>query len=108
MNKLKWFFLVGAISMAIAIIYGLTIGDFTGDGKILLGLYWGSVTMLDIYLAFISFSIFMFYREGINIKSIILFILILVLGSFTICLYTFLAMHESKGDWNKLFSRRSR
>lgn len=106
MNKLKWIFLLGAVAMGIAIVYGLTVGDFFGDGKILLGLYWGQVTMLDIYLAFIAFSVFVFYREGVNLKSILIFILILGLGSFTICLYLFLAMHEAKGDWNKLFSKR--
>ncbi|MGL5351762.1 MAG: DUF1475 family protein [Clostridium sp.] len=105
MNKIKWFFLLGAIAMACAIVYGLVIGDFKGDGGILLGIYWGQVTMLDIYLAFISFSLLVFYREGINIKSIIIFILILVLGSFTICLYTYLAMNKADGDWNKLFSK---
>lgn len=105
MNKIKWFFLLGAIAMFFSIIYGLFIGDFTGEGKIILGIYWGQVTMLDIYLAFISFSLLVFYREGVNIKSIIIFILILVLGSFTICLYTYLAMNKANGDWNKLFTK---
>lgn len=103
MKKLKYVFLLGAVLMGIAIVYGLGIGDFMGEGSVLLGLYWGQVTMLDIYLAFFTFIVWMLYREGVNIKSIILTVAVLGLGAFTICLYMFVAMNGAKGDWEKLW-----
>ncbi|MGL4821264.1 MAG: hypothetical protein ACRC5C_15035 [Bacilli bacterium] len=107
MNKWKWFFFVGALSMGVSIVYGLTIGDFWGEGSVLLGLLWGKITMLDIYLAFLTFSGWMFWREGgVNVRSVVLFVGILVLGSFTICAYTFWAMHTARGDWMKFWQGR--
>lgn len=103
MNKIKYLFLLGAIIMALSIIYGFVIGDFTGEGKVLLDLIWGKITMIDIYIAFLTFAGWMFYREGFNLKSIIIFLGILVLGSFTICFYTYLVMEASKGDWQKFW-----
>ena len=93
MNVVKYGFLLGAIIMGSSIIYGFTVGDFGGDGMEMLGLLWGRITLIDIYLAFLTFAGWMFFREGFNTKSFIIFLFILVLGSFSICLYTFLAMH---------------
>ena len=104
MKVVKYGFLLGAIIMGISIVYGFVFGDFGGDGMELLGLLWGRITLIDIYLAFLTFAAWMFFREGFNLKSFIIFLFILVLESFTICLYTFIAMHRAKGDWQIFWS----
>lgn len=103
MNVVKYGFLAGAIIMGFSIIYGFAAGDFWGDGTAMVELLWGKITLIDIYLAFLAFAAWMFFREGFNVKSSIIFLFILVLGSFTICLYTFIAMHRAKGDWLKFW-----
>lgn len=103
MNKIKYLFLLGAVIMAVSILYGFIVGDFTGEGKALLDMIWGRISMIDIYISFFTFAGWMFYREGFNLKSIIIFIGILVLGSFTICLYTYLAMNSANGNWEKFW-----
>ena len=102
MNQVKYLFLLGAIIMGVSIIYGFTSGDFWSDGTALVALLWGRITLIDIYLSFLTFSGWMFFREGLTEKSILLFLLILLLGAFTICFYTYVAMQKANGDW-KLF-----
>ena len=41
--------LIGTIIMGFSIVYGLTTGNFTGEGSVLLSLLWGKITMIDIY-----------------------------------------------------------
>lgn len=109
MNQIKYLFLAGAIVMGVSIIYGFTNGDFWGDGSTLITLLWGRITLIDIYLSFLTFSGWMFFREGLTFKSILIFFFILLLGAFTICFYTYVAMQKANGDW-KLFwfgSRRA-
>ena len=103
MKVVKYGFLLGAVIMGFSIVYGFAAGDFGGDGIQMLELLWGRITLIDIYLAFLAFAAWMFFREGFNVKSIVIFLFILVLGSFTICLYTFIAMQRANGDWLKFW-----
>jgi len=95
--------LIGAIIMGCSIIYGLTVGDFSSDGSILLSLLWGKITLIDIYISFFIFTAWIIYRENNFINSLIWFILMMVLGSFTSCLYLFLAFRQAKGNCQKFW-----
>jgi hypothetical protein len=95
----KWVSALGVLAMTAVLIYGFTVGDFAGEGTQLIGLPWGIVSLVDLYVGFILFSGWILYREGLNSKSIIWVVLMMVLGFFTGALYTFLALRESEGDW---------
>jgi hypothetical protein len=94
---------LGVLAMTAVLIYGFTVGDFAGEGAELLNMPWGIVSLVDLYVGFFLFSGWILYREGINIKSVIWVVLMMLLGFFTGALYTFLALQSSAGDWNKFW-----
>lgn len=94
---------IGAVIMAVIIPYGFMTANFGQEGSAIAELYWGKVTLIDIYISFFVFAGWVFYRENNLLKSIVITIFIIILGSFTICLYAFIALVQSKGDWNKFW-----
>lgn len=103
MKAAKWFMGLGALLMAVLIVYGLMNADFFAQGSAITSLYWGKVTLVDIYLSFLVFFCWVLYRE--TSWSLILFWLvgILITGSLAICLYTFIALVRSDGDWKRFW-----
>jgi len=97
---------IGVISMASIIIYAFTNGNFSSEGAKLLAMPWGIVSMVDLYVGFILFSIWIFYREKSIVSAIIWTVLMLTLGFFTGSLYTFIASVKSNGDWKKFWLGR--
>jgi len=95
----------GFLIMLGMLIYGFTIGSFTGEGKQLLGMPWGQISLVDIYIEFIIVCSWIVHRENNTIKSIVWVLLVLVLGSMICCLYIFLAFNNSNGDWQKFWHK---
>ena len=95
--------LIGIIIMGFSIIYGFAMGDFTGEGSIILSIIWGKITLVDIYISFLVFTAWIIYREDNPGRSILWFILMMVLGSFTSCLYLYLNFRKSQGNWQKFW-----
>jgi hypothetical protein len=99
MKLAKIISLAGLIAMTGILIYGFTIGDFSNEGKQLLGMPWGIVSLVDLYVGFALFSAWIVYREKDFLPSLIWVVLMMILGFWTGALYTFLALHRSGGDW---------
>jgi hypothetical protein len=91
---------LGVIAMTAVLIYGFTAGNFMEDGAILLSNPWGVVSLVDLYVGFILFSIWIVYRENSVIHSVIWVFFMMILGFFTGALYTFIALQKSNGDWD--------
>ena len=96
--------LLGFIIMSVAIISGFIYGDFFGEGSIIMSMIWGKVTLIDIYIMFLIFSAWIYYREDNFIRFFAWFLLVLVFGAATACLYLYIAFETSKGDWNQFFT----
>ena len=94
---------LGILAMVVALIYGFTVGDFSADGAVLLQNPWGVVSMVDLYVGFLLFSGWIIYREKSIVRSLIWFVLMMVLGFLTASLYIFIALNTSKGDWKKFW-----
>jgi len=94
---------LGVLAMTAVLIYGFTAGNFSADGGELLRNPWGVVSMVDLYTGFILFSAWIVYREKSIGRSIIWVILMMVLGFFTASLYTYIALQNSGGDWQKFW-----
>lgn len=94
---------IGLLAMSGILIYGFTVGDFSGEGAILLAMPWGIVSLVDLYVGFTLFSMWIIYRERSAIRSIIWVVLMMILGFWTGALYTFVALQTSNGDWNKFW-----
>ena len=90
--------LLGVLAMASILIYGFTVGDFGGEGKVLLSMPWGIVSLVDVYTGFILFSGWIVYREKSLVRSTVWIALVMVLGNFSASLYVLIALLASRGD----------
>lgn len=74
--------LVAAV-FAVVVGIGLASGTFTSEGKQILDLLWGRITLIDVYLAFSVAALWAFLREERGV-AIALTVGIVVLGSVVI------------------------
>jgi hypothetical protein len=103
MKIAKGIALLGLLAMTAVLIYGFTIGNFAEEGKQLLSMPWGIVSLVDLYVGFALFSGWIVFREGLGVRSVIWVILMMVLGFWTASLYTLIALQTSKGDWRSFW-----
>lgn len=94
---------LGLLAMTAALLNGFINGNFGEDGSKLLSNPWGVVSLVDLYVGFVLFSIWIAFREKNLIVAIIWIILMMVLGFFTGSLYVLIALYQSKGDWATFF-----
>ena len=103
MKLAKLIALLGLIAMSSMLVYGFAAGDFSGEGSILLGMPWGIISLVDLYVGFILFSGWIVYRERSPVRSLIWVVLMMVLGFWTGSLYTLIALQTSNGDWKRFW-----
>jgi len=94
---------LGLIAMTGALLNGFIAGDFSRDGGELLANPWGIVSIVDLYVGFILFSLWIAFRETKIISAVIWIVLMMVLGFFTGSVYVLITLYASKGDWVKFF-----
>lgn len=95
--------LLGLLAMTAILIYGFTVGDFAAEGKQLLSMPWGIVSLVDLYVGFILFSGWIVYREKSAVRSVVWVILMMILGFWTASLYALIALQASGGDWRRFW-----
>jgi hypothetical protein len=95
--------LLGLLAMTAVLIYGFTVGDFATEGKQLLSMPWGIVSLVDLYVGFTLFSGWIVYREKSVARSVVWVVLMMVLGFWTASLYTLIALQTSGGDWRRFW-----
>ena len=103
-TALQIIFFVGFLALLGAIIYGVAARDIVAEGNIMLAVYWGQFTFIDIYVAFIVFYLWIVFREKSLIKSIVWFLLIMMGGSMTILLYLFIAARTCDMSWGRFIA----
>lgn len=103
MKLAKVISLLGVLAMTAVLIYGFTIGDFSGEGSQLLSMPWGIVSLIDLYTGFVLFSGWIIYREKSLPAAIAWTIAMMVLGFFAGSLYAFIALQTSNNDWRKFW-----
>jgi hypothetical protein len=94
---------LGAVAMTVALVYGFYVGDFGAEGSELLSMPWGIVSLVDLYVGFVLFSIWILYRERSLVQALIWVILVMVLGFLTASVYTLIAAFASQGDWRRFW-----
>ncbi len=90
---------IGILAMTGVIGWAFISGDFASEGSKLLAMPWGIVSMVDLYVGFILFSMWIIYREKAVLPSIVWVFFMLTLGFFTGSLYVFIALQKSGGNW---------
>ena len=106
MKIAKGIALLGLLAMTAVLIYGFTVGDFAEEGKKLLSMPWGIVSLVDLYVGFILFSGWIVYREKSALRSVVWVVLMMILGFWTASLYTLIALQTSGGDWRRFWMGR--
>ena len=94
---------MGVGAMSLALYHGFTSGDFFADGGKILNNPWGIVSMVDLYVGFTIFSMWIFFREKNLGISIVWIIAMMVFGFLTGSLYVAINLGKSKGDWKRFF-----
>ena len=108
----KWFIvgqvtaLAGLIFTLAFIVYGIVEADIITEGNLMLSIFWGKFTFIDIYMAFVVFYIWVLLREKNWWMRVLWFMLIMAGGSMSICLYLFIALSTSNYNVKTLFTRQ--
>lgn len=103
MNIAKIIASLGLLAMSGALLNGFINGSFSEDGGALLANPWGIVSLVDLYVGFVLFSLWIAFREKKLSSTVIWIVLVMVLGFFTASLYVLLALQQSRGDWLTFF-----
>jgi hypothetical protein len=88
MKALGWVVTVGMLA---TIAYGFSAGSFTEEGSQLLALAWGRVTLIDLYLMFVVFAGWIWWRERNVMRSILWTLALATLGSLAAGAYLIVA-----------------
>lgn len=94
---------LGLVAMTAVLIYGFTVGDFSGEGAVLTHMPWGIVSLVDLYTGFVLFSGWIFFREKSLLRAALWTVAVMVLGHFATSLYALLALLGSRGDWKRFW-----
>jgi len=94
---------IGLAMMTLGLANGFINGDFLNDGADLMANPWGVMSMIDLYVGFALFSIWIVFREKSFVSSFTWVLLMMVLGFFTACIYLLNAFYKSNGDWLAFF-----
>ena len=103
MKIVKTISILGVLAMTAVLVYGFTVGDFFGEGSQLTAMPWGIVSLVDLYMGFILFSMWIIYREKYLSIAILWTIAMMTLGFFAGNLYAFIALQNSRDDWRKFW-----
>lgn len=103
MRKGKIIAWVCLIAMTIGLGNGFINGDFFADGGKLLSNPWGIMSLIDLYVGFTIFAMWIVFREKNIFAATAWIILLMVLGFFTASLYLIKAFNQSNGHWLDFF-----
>ncbi len=93
---------LGLVAMTAVLFNGFLNGSFTKDGGELLRNPWGIVSLVDLYVGFALFSLWIALRETNRLVALTWIVLMMVLGFFTGSLYLLVALYQGKGDLLKV------
>ena len=103
MNLAKAISIVGVLVMTGALANGFINGNIATEGAWIFSHPWGIISLVDLYVGFVLFSVWIVYREKSRTTAAIWVVLMMVLGFWTGALYMFLALNASNGDWKKFW-----
>jgi len=94
---------IGAVAMTIALLNGFINGSFFDDGSIIVNNPWGIVSLVDLYVGFIIFSMWIYFREEKKVYGILWIISVMLLGFFSVSIYVLIALFRSHNNWLDFF-----
>ena len=95
--------ILGALAQGGILIYGFTQGDFGAAGQFFFNDPWGIVSLVDVYVGFVFFCVWVIYREKNKLVALLWSISIMILGNLPSGIYAFLALQSSDNNWKKFW-----
>lgn len=83
--------ITGVVVMTAAIVMGFVSGDFAEEGSEIIGLAWGRVTLIDLYVGVALFAAFVVWRERRVGSAVAWIASFVVLGNLATALYVAVA-----------------
>jgi hypothetical protein len=105
---MRWATVIGSVVAAVmvaAIGYGFIAGEFGAEGRAILDLAWGRVTLIDFYAAMTLVGAWIVYREGRR-RAVPWLIGLVILGSLTAGAYVARTAVAARGDAAAFWSGR--
>jgi len=96
MKNVRIFAWLGVLIMAAMIVFSLITGDFAAEGSILIGMVWGQMSLVDLYVGFLLFYLWIWYREKNVFSKLLWFVLLMTTGSLATALYILYASYNSQ------------
>jgi len=79
--------ILGVVTMAFIIVVGLLSGGFGDEGSTIWALWWGKVTLIDLYVGLVFFGAWLFTRERRPLAVALWWLGLVVLGNLAAALY---------------------
>jgi hypothetical protein len=86
------------LTMTAAITYGLVAGDFWKEGRVIMRMPWGVISVIDVYAGGALFAGWIAARERSALRTAGWVVAIFVLGNWATSLYALIALRSSGGD----------
>lgn len=99
----KWIAWIGLLAMTLGLTNGFLNGDFFVDGGALFENPWGVMSLIDLYVGFTLFSMWIYFREKTWVAKVSWILAMMILGFFTGALYILYAFYTCKSDWLTFF-----
>lgn len=87
------------LAMTVALGHGFINGDIFAEGRQLMAMPWGIVSLVDLYTGFALFSGWILFRERTLTVALIWAVAMMTLGFFAGSLYALQALYRSDGNW---------
>jgi hypothetical protein len=87
--------LLGAVTMMVAIVLGFLAGGFVDEGSAIWALFWGKVTLIDLYVGLVFFGLWVLVRERRPLVVALWWAGLVVLGNLAAALYLVFASFRS-------------
>lgn len=102
MKTIKYISLLTAFIMGVSLVLGFYSRTFFIEGNLLLKMIWGRISLIDVYIMFLLYYLWILHRETARLPKILWGILLVVFGSLTASLYLYFACRNADNDWNTL------
>jgi len=106
MRVLRLVGVVLIVAMLTAVTIAFLTSPFTADGRVIVDLAWGRVTIIDLYLALGVFVLWVGWRDGVA-RGLLWGAITVVAGSAGIGLYLLLATRHATSVQDVLLGSRS-
>jgi len=93
--------LTGVCVMSWFLVQSLLHGDLYSEGRLLLDMRWGIMSLVDIYIGLLLFSCWIWWRERYTSTALLWTHALLLTGNLGSCVYVLVAIWQSKGKLDR-------